>query len=152
MEQTFQALGVILLKAIPTVIILLLLHFYLKIVLFRPLRAALKEREILTAGARKSAEDSLAAADRKAKEYEAKFREARAEVYKQQEETRKQWLRDQAGHIGDAHTRTRASVEEARTQITAETNSARQNLQESSESLADQIADRVLTGKVGSAA
>ena len=46
----------------------------------------------------------------------------------------------------------RAAVEEARTQITAETNSARQNLQESSESLADQIADRVLTGKVGSAA
>ena len=152
MEQTFQALGVILLKAIPTVIILLLLHFYLKIVLFRPLRAALKQREVLTAGARKAAEDSLAAADRKAKEYEAKFREARAEVYKQQEETRKQWLQDQAGHIAAAHTRTRASVEEARTQIAAETDSARQNLQGTSESLADQIADRVLAGKVGSAA
>ena len=152
MEQTFQALGVILLKAIPTVIILLLLHFYLKIVLFRPLRAALKQREVLTAGARKAGEDSLAAADRKAKEYEAKFREARAEVYKQQEETRKQWLQDQAGHIAAAHTRTRASVEEARTQISAEADSARQNLQQTSESLADQIADRVLAGKVGSAA
>jgi F-type H+-transporting ATPase subunit b len=152
MEQTFQALGVILLKAIPTVIILLLLHFYLKIVLFGPLRAALQEREVLTAGARKAAEDSLAAADRKAKEYEAKFREARAEVYKQQEETRKQWLQDQAGHIAAAHTRTRASVEEARTQISAEADSARQNLRQTSESLADQIADRVLVGKVGSAA
>jgi F-type H+-transporting ATPase subunit b len=152
MEQTFQALGVILLKAIPTVIILLILHFYLKIVLFKPLRAALKERESLTAGARKAAEDSLAAADRKAKEYEAKFRDARAEVYKQQEETRKQWLQDQAGHIDAAHARSRASVEQARTQISAEAESARQNLQPSSEALADEIASRVLTGKVGSAA
>jgi len=152
MEQTFQALGGILLKAIPTVVILLILHFYLKIVLFKPLRAALKERDGLTAGARKAAEDSLAAADRKSKDYESKFREARAEVYRQQEETRKQWLQDQAGHIAAAHSRTRASIEEARAQVAAETESARQNLQPSSEALADEIADRVLAGKVGSAA
>jgi len=152
MEQTFQALGGILLKAIPTVVILLILHFYLKIVLFKPLRAALEERDGLTAGARKAAEDSLAAADRKAKEYEAKFREARAEVYKQQEETRKQWLQDHAGHVDAAHSRTRTSVEQARTQIAAETHSAQQNLQESSGALADEIADRVLAGKVGNAA
>jgi len=152
MEQTFQALGGILLKAIPTAVILLILHFYLKFVLFKPLRAALKERDGLTAGARKAAEDSLAAADRKAQEYEAKFREARAEVYKQQEETRKQWLQDQAGHVAAAHSRTRGLIEEARTQIAAETQSARQNLHGSSEALADEIADRILTGKVGSAA
>src|SRR5215469_6999846 len=148
MEQTFQALGGILLKAIPTVVILLILHFYLKIVLFKPLRAALKERDGLTAGARKAAEDSLAAADRKSKDYESKFREARAEVYRQQEETRKQWLQDQAGHIAAAHSRTRASIEEARAQVAAETESVRQNLQPSSEALADEIADRVLAGKV----
>ena len=132
MEQTFQALGGILLKAIPTVIILLILHFYLKIMLFLRIIPF--------------------AADRKAKEYEAKFREARAEVYRQQEETRKQWLQDQAGHIAAAHSRTRASIEEARTQVAAETESARQNLQEISEALADEIADRVLAWKVGSAA
>ncbi|HLH43101.1 MAG TPA: hypothetical protein VKV74_08955 [Bryobacteraceae bacterium] len=152
MEQTLQALGVILLKAVPAAIILVVLHFYLKIVLFKPLRAALKQREVLTAGARKAAEDSLAAADRKAKEYEARFREARSEIYRQQEETRKQWLQDQAGHIAAAHARTRASVEEARAQIAAEADSARQKLQQTSESLADQIADRVLGGKAGSAA
>src|SRR5215475_4677341 len=96
MEQTIQALGGILLKAIPTVVILIFLHFYLKFMLFKPLAKVLKERDALTAGARKAAEQSLAAAERKAQEYEAKFRDARAEVYKQQEETRKVWLQDQA--------------------------------------------------------
>ncbi|HEY7337078.1 MAG TPA: hypothetical protein VH639_19445 [Bryobacteraceae bacterium] len=152
MEQTFQALGGILLKAIPTVVILLILHFYLKSTLFKPLRESLKERERLTSGARKAAEESLAAADRKAKEYEAKFREARAEVYKQQEETRKQWLQDQAAQTAAAHSRSRASIEEARGHIATEAASARQNLQESSESLADRIADRVLARRAGEAA
>ena len=92
MQETLQALGGILLKAIPTIILLIVLHFYLKAVLFGPLDRVLKERRKLTEGARELAEASLAAATRKADEYEAKLREARAAVYKQQEEIRKRWL------------------------------------------------------------
>ena len=87
MEQTLQALGGILFKAIPTVIFLLFLHFYFKHAV-RALAKVLKQREELTAGARKAAEASLAAADRKTAEYEAKLRDARAEVYREQEDTR----------------------------------------------------------------
>jgi F-type H+-transporting ATPase subunit b len=151
MEQTFQALGGILLKAIPTAIILLILHFYLKFMLFKPLRESLKRRDDLTTGARKAAEHSLAAAERKAQEYEAKFQDARAEVYKQQEETRKQWLEDQSAQAEGAHARTRASIEEAQKQIDVESASARENLQAPSATLADQIADRVLGRKAGAA-
>src|SRR6266853_3081993 len=96
MEQTIQALGGILLKAIPTIVILIILHFYFKAMLFGPLDKVLKQRDQLTSGARQAAEDTLAATERKAQEYEVKFREARAEVYKHQEETRQQWLKDQA--------------------------------------------------------
>src|SRR5215472_7317392 len=117
MEQTFEALGGILLKAIPTVLILLFLHFYLKSMLFAPLRKVLQQREELTAGARKAAEASLANAERKAQEYEDKLNEARAEVYKQQEETRKQWLQDQATQASAARVRMEAAVKEARAQI-----------------------------------
>src|SRR5579862_667400 len=99
MEQIIQSLGGILLKAIPTVFILLLLHFYLKAMLFGPLARVLKERDELTVGARKAAEQSLAAAERKAQEYESKLREARAEVYRQQEETRRVWLEEQTAQI-----------------------------------------------------
>ena len=92
MQETLNALGGILLKAIPTIIFLILLHLYLKAVLFRPLDRMLKERRKLTEGARETAEASLAAASRKADEYEAKLREARGVVYKQQEDMRKRWL------------------------------------------------------------
>ena len=99
MEQTLQALSGILLKAIPTIILLIILHFYLKAMLFKPLQAVLKKRLELTGGARKEAEESLAAAERKAQDFEAKFRDAKAVVYKDQEETRKVWLEDQAKQI-----------------------------------------------------
>src|SRR5579863_159320 len=144
MEQTFLALGGVLLKAIPTVIILLFLHFYFKIMLFRPLRKVLKEREELTEGARQAAERSRAAAEHKAQEYERMFREARAAVYRQQEETRKHWLEDQAAQIAEARARTGAVVKDARFQIASEAAAARQNLLETSNGVADQIASRIL--------
>src|SRR5256885_16698994 len=110
MQETLQALGGILLKAIPTVIFLIILHFYLKAVLFGPLDRIMQKRRELTEGARKTAEDSLAAATRKADEYEAKLRDARAAVYKQQEEIRKGWLDQQAQQIAEARSRDRKSV------------------------------------------
>ena len=60
MEQTLQALVGILQKAVPTILLLILLHFYLKAMLFGPLTKILKDREALTKGARKTAEESLA--------------------------------------------------------------------------------------------
>lgn len=149
MEQTLQALGVILLKAIPTVCLLLLLHFYFKAVLFGPLEKVLKQREELTEGARKAAEQSLAAADQKQQEYEARFREARAEVYRAQEETRRLWLSDQAAQIGDARRRSEESVNAAKEQIATETTAARKTLTDSSASLADEIATAVLSQRAG---
>jgi len=144
MEQTVQALGGILLKAIPTVVLLIILHFYLKSVLFGPLDRVLKQRRELTEGARKLADESLAAASRKAEEYEAKLREARAAVYRQQEEIRKGWLEDQAKQVNDARERHDAAVKAAREAIAADAASARTSLQESSKAMADQIVATVL--------
>jgi F-type H+-transporting ATPase subunit b len=144
MEQTLQSLGGILLKAIPTVILLIILHFYLKAMLFKPLQRVLKQRDDLTAGARKAAEESLAAAEAKARDYEAKFHDARAVVYKDQEETRKVWLEDQAKQVEQGHARTTESLNVARKQLADETAEAKQTLVETSASLADRIATTVL--------
>ena len=114
MQETLNALGGILLKAIPTVILLIILHFYLKAVLFGPLDKVMEERRKLTEGARKTAEESLAAAARKADEYEAKLRDARAAVYKQQEEIRKRWLEEQAQQLAEARSRSESTVKTAR--------------------------------------
>jgi F-type H+-transporting ATPase subunit b len=144
MEQTLQALSGILLKAIPTVFLLIILHFYLKGMLFRPLQKVLKQREELTAGARKAAEQSLAAAERKAQEYEAKFRDARAEVYREQEETRRVWIEDQARQIAAAQARIGEVLTTQRKQVAEETAAAKQVLVETSAALADTIATAVL--------
>ncbi len=149
MEQTLQALGVILLKAIPTICLLLLLHFYFKAVLFAPLEKVLKQREELTEGARKAAEQSLSAADRKQQEYEARFRDARSEVYRAQEETRRLWLSDQAAQIADARRRSEETVSAAREQTGTEAAAARESLTETSAGLADEIATMILSQRAG---
>ncbi len=144
MEQTLQALSGILLRAIPSALLLIVLHFYLKAMLFRPLQKMYKQREALTAGARKAAEESLAAAGRKAEDYEAKFRDARSEVYRDQEETRHVWLEDQAKQIADGQSRTAESLTAARSRLEAETATAKQSLVETSAVMADKIATTIL--------
>jgi len=145
--KTIQGLLQILLKAPVTVILLILLHFYLKAVLFGPLDRVLKQRRELTEGARKIAEESLAAATRKADEYEAKLRDARAVVYKQQEEIRKRWLDEQAQQVAEARTRSESAVKAAREAITQDAAEARKSLQETSAAVADQIVAMVLGRK-----
>jgi F-type H+-transporting ATPase subunit b len=144
MQQTLHALGGILLKSIPTVVLLLFLYFYLKSMLFGPLNRVLEQREELTAGTRHAAQKSLKEAERKVSEYEAKMREARAEVYREQEETRKNWLADQASQIDSARERSGQTVQQAKELMTVEMTAARQSLAESSTALADQIANSVL--------
>jgi F-type H+-transporting ATPase subunit b len=144
MQETLQALGGILLKAIPTVVLLIILHFYLKAVLFGPLDRVMKERRKLTEGARELAEASLAAATRKADEYEAKLREARAAVYKQQEEIRKRWLDEQAQQAAEARTRSESTVKMAREAIAQDAAEARKSLQDTSAAVADRIVATVL--------
>jgi|SRR5579871_4421448 len=146
MEQTIEALAGILLKAIPTALILILLHFYFKAVLFGPLEKILKQRHELTEGARKAAERSLALAEQKTQDYEAKFRDARAAVYKDQEETRRKWLADQAAQTAKARSEAENTVKVARESIAVEMGTARQSLLAVSEQLADQIAT-ALTGR-----
>ena len=144
MEQTLQALAGILIKAIPTAIALIFLHFFFRIMLFGPLRKMLKRREELTAGARRAAEASHAEAARKTAEYESQFRDARANVYKDQEEIRRRWLAEHAEQVAAARSSAEATVKQAKFEIASEAASARQNLLETSGALADQIATTVL--------
>jgi len=146
MEQTLQALTGILLKAIPTIIILVILHQFLKAVLFGPVEKMLKERDALTGGARKIAEQALANAERKTAEYEAQFRDAKAVVYKEQEETRKQWLADQAEQMASAKAAADAQAAQARKDIAADVVAAKAELAQNTQALAEQIANTLLSG------
>jgi len=145
MEQTLQALNGILIKSIPTIILLVLLHQFLKAVLFGPVEKMLKERDSLTHGARKAAEHSLANAERKTAEYEAKLRDAKSVVYKEQEDTRKTWLNDQTEQVARAKADAGVQVDTAKKTIQAETAAARTELEQTTAALADQIATSLVT-------
>ena len=112
--------------------------------LFKPLAKTLKQRDDLTKGARKTAEESLASAERKTAEYEAKLRAARAEVYREQEEMRRKWLIEQAEQIERGRERTAAAVRNAKFEIAREAAAARTSLLETSGMLADQIVGSIL--------
>ena len=127
MEQTLAALTGILLKAVPTVIFVVILHFYIKAMLFKPLEKVLAERDEKTSGARARAEKALAAAEKKTAEYEDSLRAARAEAFKEQDAARKQWLTDQAAQVAAARARAEAQIAKAREQFAAESAAAKQD-------------------------
>lgn len=138
-------------KAIPTIIILILVFWYFRAMLFAPLARILKQRDELTAGARRAAEKSLALAEEKQREYERKFADARGDVYKLQEETRRKWLEEQTAQIADARKRSEETVRGAKETIAAEAASARGNLTEVSAGLAQEIVAAILERRAGSA-
>ena len=144
MAQTLEALSGILQKSIPTILLLLFLWFYLKTMLFGPLAKMRGERNALTKGARKTAQQSLDEAERKTTEFENKLRDARNEVYREQEETRKNWLAEQAAQLASARESAAQAMQKSKAEIAAEVAGARAGLGEQAAALADQITSAVL--------
>jgi F-type H+-transporting ATPase subunit b len=144
MEATLQALGGILLRAIPTVVLLLIVHFYLKWMFFRPLREVLAKRRAATQGMRESAEALLARADEQTKSIEAELRATREEIYQEQEESRRRWVAEQTQHLEEARQQARELIHQSKVQLENETAAAKRDLAATADSLADQIARSLL--------
>jgi len=147
MDETLRQLGGILLRAIPTFVLVILLHFYLKFVFFKPLAKILKERYDATEGARKQAEASLAKADQKAAEYEAALKAARAESYKELEQMRRNLQEDRAARLRESRSRAEAAATQAKAALRAEVEELKKGLEAESDALASRIADRILRGR-----
>jgi F-type H+-transporting ATPase subunit b len=147
MDETLRALGGILLRAIPTFVLVVLLHFYLKFIFFKPLQKVLRQRYEATEGARKLAESSLAKAAEKAAEYEAALRTARGDTYKELEQLRRQLQDERAAGVREARVRAEAAVAQAKAALDAEVASLKKNLEAESENLADRIATKILRGR-----
>lgn len=141
MESLVQALGGLLLKAVPTIVLLVFVHLYLKAVFFRPLQEVLKKRREVTQGAVEAGKASLARAAEKAAMYEMALKEARAEMHREQEEMRRRWLDDQTKRIEETRQRSRAMIQDASKQLDVEIAEAKRDLASSSQMLALQIVE-----------
>jgi F-type H+-transporting ATPase subunit b len=146
MDVILHQLGELLLKAVPTFILVVLLHFYLKNVFFKPLEKVLHQRYEATEGARKLAKESLERAAAKTREYEAAMRAARAEVYQAQEQLHQQLQEKHAALMAEARQRADALVRDAKERIAKEADSAKAGLAAQSDSLAEEIAKSILQG------
>lgn len=144
MAATLQALGGILLNAIPTFIILLIVFAYLKWMYFKPMAKVLHDRYELTEGARKMAEESMQRAAAKSADYDRKLHEARAETYKAQERLYKELQDRQAADLAAAREQAEKFIREARESLAQDAAAAQASLSQQSDLLASQIADSLL--------
>src|SRR5438445_9628441 len=144
MQVIGHQLGELFLQAVPTVLIILLFYFILRALFFKPLLQVMAERDSRTAGAQKAAEAAQAAAAEKVKEYQEALRQARGQVYAEQEAARKKLLDARAAQIKDARTRAAAEVNVAKARVAAELAAARREVELSVAQLSAEIARRIL--------
>jgi F-type H+-transporting ATPase subunit b len=144
MEATLQALGQLLLKGVPTIILLLVVHFYLKWVFFRPMGEVLAKRRAATDGLKETAAAARAKAEEQTKSIEAQLQQARESIYQEQEEARRRWMTDQTTQLDSAREKARELIHQAKLQLDEEAAATKVQLQASAGTLADQIAGALL--------
>ena len=156
MPTIVQQLGELFLQAVPTVLIILLFYFILRAIFFKPLLAVMAERDARTVGAKKASEAAQATAAEKVKQYQDALRQARGELYAEQEAARKKLFEERAAEIKEARTRASAEVSAGKARVAAEWTAARRDVESSVRQLSAEIARRILetppsSGPVGEA-
>lgn len=136
------------LKAVPTLILLALLHLYLNWAFYGPMDRLLERRREATEGARRAAEESFRRAAEKAAAYEEALRQARAELFSEQEQRRARLQQEQAEVLARTRRAMEALVRDARAQVAQEASAARRALEAESDALAEQIATSLLARRL----
>ena len=144
MQEIVRQLGELFLQAVPTVLIILLFYFILRAIFFKPLLAVMAERDARTVGAQKAAEAAQAAAIEKIKQYQDALKQARGQVYAEQEAARKKVLDERAAVIKEARATATAQVTAGKERIAQELAAARREIEATVAQLSAEIARRIL--------
>jgi len=144
MDETLRQLGELLLGAIPTVILVALLYVLYTTIVHQPLRRVLDERRGKTEGAVEKSRADIAAAEARTSEYEHRLREARATLFRAQEQRRKAALDARAAALNEARGKAQAQVQAVKADIQKDRETAQAALQGQAQTLATEIIRRVL--------
>ncbi len=144
MQSIGHQLGELFLQAVPTVLIILLFYFILRAIFFKPLLLVMAERDSRTVGAQKAAEAAQAAAAEKIKQYQEALKQARGQVYAEQEAARKRLLEGRATQLKAARAKASSEVSAAKERIAAELAAARRDVEATVGQLSAEIARRIL--------
>jgi F-type H+-transporting ATPase subunit b len=144
MQAIVGQLGELFLQAVPTVLIILLFYFILRALFFKPLLQVMAERDSRNAGAQKAAEAAQAAAAEKVKQYQDALKQARGQVYAEQEAARKKLLDERAAQLKEARAKASAEVGAGKERIARELAAARRDIEATVGQLSAEIARRIL--------
>lgn len=144
MQQIAHQLLELFLKALPTVFVVFLFYLMLRAFFFLPLLKVIKERDARTRGAQKAAGTAQAAAAEKIRQYEDALKQARAQVYAEQDAGRRKLLDERNAQLRAARARAAEEVREAKERIAGELAAARGDVEATSSHLADEITRRIL--------
>jgi F-type H+-transporting ATPase subunit b len=125
----------------------LLLTVVLDRLLFKPVQRVLAQREAAIRSARELAEQSALRAKTAAAEFAEKTGAARAEIYKQMDEMRREALNARAQILADTRAEAEAEIASAGAKLQASVDEARQRLAADAEVLGAAAAERVLGRK-----
>jgi F-type H+-transporting ATPase subunit b len=144
MNSTLQGLITLLIQSVPTIVFFIVLTYYLKYIFFRPIQQILDERRRTTEGIRELAERAHAVADQELSEFERALHQARHEIYKNNDELRKQWSEEQITALEKARAEAAEKLASARRLIDEEFRQAEGELQTVVEPLSEEIVHSLL--------
>ncbi len=151
MEQILQILrdlqGIIVL-ALPTALLVIILHWFLKKMLFEPMDRVIEDRRARTQGAIEASDAALATVKEKMAAYEKALGDARAELFRENEAARKALVEQQSQALEAARLQAAEQVAAAKADLAAQAEAVRSGLRAESERLAELISGALVSGGV----
>jgi F0F1-type ATP synthase membrane subunit b/b' len=142
--QTLVALGDILVKSIPTFILVWVLYLYISRMFLGSLQKTMQQRQDSTTGLRRAAEEQISQAEQKTAQYQEALRVHSAEIYRQQEQDRQRAMERRAEILRQARQQAEAQIGSARQEIHGQAEEAKRTLQQESEQMAQRITRAIL--------
>jgi F-type H+-transporting ATPase subunit b len=126
----------------------LLLAVTLDRLLFKPLARVMAQRESAVLSARELAERASADAQAAAASFDERTREARAEIYRQMDDARREALTRRTELLARTREQAEAAITDASARLRADVTQARATIDRDAQSLATTIVERVLGRQV----
>jgi F-type H+-transporting ATPase subunit b len=144
MDEILRQVGQLLISSIPTAIGLLVVWAGYRFIVHGKLQQVLEQRHALTEGAIQKAQQEIANAEARTAEYEQRVREARAQIYQQQQAYRQRVLEQRNAALAEARQQSSETVKQARAALEKEVLAAKAGLEQQANVLADQVIAQVL--------
>ena len=144
MNEILRQVGELLISSIPAALGLIVVWAGYRFIVHGKLQQVLATRHALTEGAIQRAQQEIADAEARTAEYEQKVREARAQIYQQQQTNRQRILEQRNAALAAARRSAGEMVKQARAGLEKDVLAAKAALEQQANVLADHVIEQVL--------